>query len=571
MNRSERSAFNAIFYKELRDTYFYPIVVAGSFVTISLFAHSLRPLGIAAITGDVAKFSAQFNDLILYYGEIWGTIAATSLFVTAALLTPCAFVRERTAAKIGCLRRFPVSLQTVFIAKFSAIATLCGLLAAAFVLLGFCFDFYVDATPFSALSTVGRPDSTIRAASFFLASFEVFCWGAFWSTRARREASAVAISVASTFAVWAFAGAVAILVEPSIRATAPTSALRNPFACAAVGGGVSFETLGFAALRFGLLAVPLIGVVRQFQRGGVKTLIGNGINVDRRLNFRQLLLQATFSRFSKKNDVASPAKAFATVSNDLASSSNSDAFADAATVDQRSTCRSEEASRKNRTSRRLAVLCRATLAEASLFGRFPGAVALDLLVLNYLFFNFLGLGRAGEFLPFLFLFVSFFGTRAFAGLRQNRLILTTRLPVSPALYFVSQIIVYGGLYAVGLLLPLSFELLAPDAAERLRDVIAAPEGIDKSSGDWPLTASAFVVLTCASVFWGASVARSKSGAWALGFVFFSLAVTIIPNAIGPLLPKLSVKFFHVCYAPFLVVVLLVASYFSTSNRFKNSE
>jgi len=536
-----------------------------------LFAHSLRPLGIAAITGDVGKFSAQFNALILYYGEIWGTIAATSLFVTAALLAPCAFVRERTDAEIGCLRRFPVSLQTVFIAKFSAIATLCGLLAAVFVLLGFCFDFYVDATPFSALSTVGRPDSTIRAASFFLASFEVFCWGAFWSTRARREASAVALSVASTFAVWAFVGAVAICVEPSIYATPPVGAIRNPFACAAVGGDVSLETLGFAALRFGLLAVPLIGVVRQFRRGGVKTLIGNGINLDRRLAFRQLLLQATFGRFSKKNDQMSPVKTFATVPGDLASSPNPDAFADVATAAQRSTCRFEEASRKNRTSRRLAVLCRETLAEASLFGRFPGAVAIDLLVLNYLFFNFLGLGRAGEFLPFLFLFVSFFGTRAFAGLRQNRSILTTRLPISPALYFVSQIIVYGGLYAVGLLLPLSFELLAPDAAERLRDVIAAPEGIDKSSGDWPLTASAFVLLTCASVFWGASVARSKSGAWALGFVFFSLAVTIIPNAIGPLLPKLSVKFFNFCYMPFLVAVLLVASYFSTSRRFKNSE
>ncbi|MBR4105040.1 MAG: hypothetical protein IKK39_13395, partial [Thermoguttaceae bacterium] len=267
----------------------------------------------------------------------------------------------------------------------------------------------------------------------------------------------------------------------------------------------------------------------------------------------------------------SPVKTFATVPGDLASSPNPDAFADDATVNQRSTCRSEEASRKKRTLRRLAVLCRETLAEASLFGRFPGAVALDLLVLNYLFFNFLGLGRAGEFLPFLFLFISFFGTRAFAGLRQNRSILTTRLPVSPALYFASQLLVYGGLYALVILLPLSYELLAPDAAERLRDVVAAPEGIDKSSGDWPLTASAFVLLTCASVFWGASVAHSKSGAWALGFVFFSLAVTIIPNAIGPLLPKFPVKFFYFCYAPFIVVGLLVASYYSTSRRFKNSE
>ena len=571
MNRSERSAFNAIFYKELRDTYFYPIVVAGSFATISLFAHSLRPLGIAAITGDVAEFSARVNDLILYYVEIWGTIAATSLFVTAALLAPCAFVRERTDAEIGCLRRFPVSLQTVFIAKFSAIATLCGLLAAAFVLLGFCFDFYVDATPFSALSTVGRSGSTIRAASFFLASFEVFCWGAFWSTRIRREALAVAISVASTFAVWAFVGAVALQVEPSVRAATPVGAIRNPFACAAVGGGVSLETLGFAALRFGLLAVPLLGVVRQFQIGGVKTLIGNGINNLFRFFIRKFFLQATFSHFWQKNDVAAPQTTFATVPGDLASSPNPDAFADVATAVQLSTCNAEETSRKNRTSRRLAVLCRETLAEASLFGRFPGAVALDLLVLNYLFFNFLGLGRAGEFLPFLFLFVSFFGTRAFAGLRQNRSILTTRLPVSPALYFASQILVYGGLYAAAFLLPLSFELLAPDAAERLRDVVAAPEGIDKSSGDWPLTASAFVLLTCASVFWGASVARSKSGAWALGFVFFSLAVTIIPSAIGPLLPQLSVKFFYFCYAPFLVAGLLGASYFSTSRRFKNSD
>ncbi len=571
MNRAKSAAFNTIFFKELRETYFYPIVVAGSLATISLFAHSLKPLGLAAISGDVANFSAQFNDLILYYGEIWGTLSAASLFVTAALLAPCAFVRERTDAEIGCLRRFPVSLQTVFIAKFSAIATLCGLLAAAFVLLGLGFDFYTGATPFSATSTVGKPDSSIRAASFFLASFEVFCWGAFWSTLARREASAVAISVASTFAVWAFVGAVAILVEPSICATPPTNALRNPFACAAVGGGVSLETLRFAALRFGLLAVPLLGVARQFQNKGVKTIIGNEINTSRRFILRRFLLQATFSRFWKNSDVASSPKAVATVSNDLASSFNPDAPTNVATVGQRSICRSKTAPRKRRKFRRLAVLCRETLTEASLFGRFPGAVALDLLVLNYLFFNFLGLGRAGEFLPFLFLFVSFFGTRAFAGLRQNRSILTTRLPVSPALYFVSQILVYGGLYAIGLVLPLSFELLAPDAAERLRDVVASPEGIDKSSGDWPLTASAFVLLTCASVFWGASVARSKSGAWALGFVFFSLAATIIPNAIGPLLPNLPVKFFYFCYVPFLVVGLLVASYYSTSRRFKNSE
>ncbi len=570
MNRSERAAFNAIFRKELRDSYFYPIVVAGSLATISLFAHSLRPLGVAAITGDVAKFSARLNDLILYYGEIWGTIAAASLFVTAALLAPCAFVRERTDAEIGCLRRFPVSLQTVFLAKFSAIATLCWLLAAAFVLLGFCFDFYADATPFSATATVGKPDSPIRAVSFFLASFEVFCWGAFWSTRVRREASAVAVSVASTFAVWAFVGAVALQLEPSIRATAPVGAIRTPFACVAVGGGVSFETFGFAALRFGLLAVPLIGVVRQFRNGDAKTLLGNGINrVDFLILFR--LLQMTVCRFSKRSDITTQKTRSETASNDATSFSRFCSFSDAATNFQRSTCRDKEKPRKNRTSPPLAVLCRETLTEASLFGRLPGAVALDLIVLNYLFFNFLGLGRASEFAPLIFLFVSFFGTRAFAGLRQHRLILTTRLPVSPTLYFASQVLVYGGLYAVGLLLPLGFELLAPDAAERLRDVIASPEGVDKSSGDWPLTASTFVVLTCASVFWGASVARSKSGAWALGFVFFSLAATIIPNALGPLLPQLSVKFFHFCYVPLLVVGLLVASYFTTSRRFANPD
>ncbi len=108
-----------------------------------------------------------------------------------------------------------------------------------------------------------------------------------------------------------------------------------------------------------------------------------------------------------------------------------------------------------RRLRPLTALCVETIESASLFGRFRGAILIDLALVNA--FCLLAStanddkGFAFATLFYSLLFIVLFASGAFAGLRRDRSILTTRLPVSPRLYYASQLLTYAGLFVAAFL------------------------------------------------------------------------------------------------------------------------
>lgn len=551
--RRQTDTFKALFFKELRDSYHYPLAVVGVLLVGSLLfinwpyaLHSSQYLGVLAVA----------DALTTHFAGLWGRLAVFSVFIVAALLPAGTFARERQTKEIACLQRFPVSLQTVLAAKFSAAFVLTILVAVAFVSIGLGFDLLYGFEPFSALNAFCAqfdPHEIANLRAFVLSPLEIFVWGAFWATRIRRESLIVAASLLSTFAVWGLVGCVALSVEESPRNLALYDALRQDhmFQSVTVGGVASVESFFYAALRFSALLFPLVGIIRLFRRDGAKTIFDGGSSV-RHCRFTAFF---TERRSQTQADVSAsvPVAPNASTALDAASPPVCDRFVSV------TPCR----------LRPFAALCLESIRSASLFGRFRGATAIDLTLLNLLlFFNLTNPAKPAPFLVWL-LFIALFGTGAFAGLRYDRSVLTRRLPVLPSVYYASQVLSYTALYIAAFLPAVCFQLLLPETADGLRNLIwpeVAGERLNlaQTTGACFLGAYHWFVVFCAS-----AVVRSRIGAAFLCTLFYSavfcLKVELYGFADGPVPPE---GVFPLVYYPAFAVG--VASYLGALRRFKRN-
>lgn len=554
MNRQTR-AFNAIFFKELRDSYHYPLAVVGVLLLLAgpLFApwyYIPEPT-----LGNLLPTIKEAAELLAgQYAGGWGRYALFSVFVLAALLPAGIFARERKTKEAACSLRFPVSLQTVFLARFSAIVALISLVAAGFVLTGFAFDLIYDKKPFTALTYFYASYDAIETANlqaFALCPLELLIWGAFWATAIRREAFVVAASLLSTFAVWALVGwLVASGKEtPGSLAVANTWVLTRDTSVASlitVGGVASVGSPFYAALRFGALLLPLVGIVRVFRRDGAQTTLGNGLTG---LNFRFKTLLAKRRR--------SAASASVRVDSDAS-----------AELCERSTSASSRL--VDLTPRRLqplTALCVETVKSASLFGRFRGAILIDLALLNYLLLNAFSTSLIGC-RELAFGAILLWGTQGFLGLRKNRSILTTRFPVRPSVYFASQVLAYFGLFAAAFLPALGFQLFFPEAANDVRELywLRSTTRLPSVPAEETLKVATFATFHALVVLWAAGVARSRIGALILCafaytvFYFASYAYALVCFGLSmagaqkiplsdawPLLPLVALGLFPFAY------------------------
>ena len=426
MNR-QTNAFNAIFFKELRDAYSYPLAVVGFLFLAGLLFAPWNSVPEASLSSLflVAELLAK------EYARNWGECALFAVFVLAVLLPAGMFARERKTKEIVCSQRFPVSLQTVFLARFSATVTLISLVAVGFVLTGFVFDLIYAKKAFTALTGFcahASPNAVAFYKAFALCPLELLIWGAFWATAIRCEAFVVAASLLSTFAVCALVGC-AVGCVVSFGGDAPASLgfpkvwvlprdLR-PDGLFLVGGAASVKSPLYAALRFSALLLPIVGIVRVFRRDGAQTTLSNG-------------LTGIGARFKNAFNNISP------------------------TPCERSTSISPRlVDLTPRRLRPLTALCVETVESASLFGRFRGAILIDLALVNaFCLLASTAKDDKGFALATLFyslLFIVLFASGAFAGLRRDRSILTTRLPVSPRLYYASQLLTYAGFFVAAFL------------------------------------------------------------------------------------------------------------------------
>ncbi|MBP3531957.1 MAG: hypothetical protein J6K25_12365 [Thermoguttaceae bacterium] len=571
MNRKTR-AFNAIFFKELRDSYHYPLAVVGVLLLLAgpLFApwyYIPEPT-----LGNLLPTIKEAAELLAgQYAGCWGRYALFSVFVLATLLPAGMFARERKTKEIACLERFPVSLQTVLLAKFSAILALISLVVLGFVLTGFVFDLIYDKKAFTALTYFCADYDSIETSNlkaFALCPLELLIWDAFWATAIRREAFVVAASLLSTFAVWALVGwLVASGKEtPGSLAVANTWVLTRDSSVGSlitVGGVASVESAFYATLRFGALLLPLVGLVRVFRRDGAQTTLGNGLTG---LDFRLKTLLA--KRRQKSVDAASasvPVDANTSAKPCERSTSASSLFVDSTP----------------RRPRPLTALCVETVKSASLFGRFRGAILIDLAILNYLLLNAFSPSSIGC-RELLFGAILLWGTQAFVGLRKNRLILTTRLPVRPSVYFASQCFAYLALFAAAFLPALGFQLLFPEAANDVRELywLHTTTRLPSVPAKEALNVATFATFHALVVLWTAGVARSRIGAfllcavayavfyfafWAYALFCFGLSVAgkeVPPFEPWPLLPLVALGLFPFA-CPF--------AYLRTRARFKRRD
>ena len=448
MNRPT-NAFNAIFFKELRDAYSYPLAVVGVLFLAGLLFAPWNSVPEASLSSLFPTIKEAAELLAKDYAKNWGGCALFAVFVLAALLPAGMFARERKTKEIACLERFPVSLQTVFLAKFSASFVLTALVAVGFVLIGFVFDLIYAKEAFTALTGFcahASPNAVAFFKAFALCPLELLIWSAFWATAIRREAFVVAASLLSTFAVCALVGC-AVGCVVAFGGDAPASLgfpkvwvlprdLR-PDGLFLVGGAASVESAFYAALRFGALLWPLVGIVRVFRRDGAQTTLGAGLD-GLASRFATLLLKRR-----RPDAISEPAS----VPVDQNTS---------ATSCERSTSVSARlADLTPRRLRPLTALCVETVESASLFGRFRGAILIDLALVNaFCLLASTADSDKGFALAALFyslLFIVLFASGAFAGLRRDRSILTTRLPVSPRLYYASQLLTYAGLFVAAFL------------------------------------------------------------------------------------------------------------------------
>ncbi|MBR4832908.1 MAG: hypothetical protein IKU86_01070 [Thermoguttaceae bacterium] len=512
MNR-KTSAFNAIFFKELSDAYHYPLAVVGVLLLAApLFApwYSLPEATLSNLAPTIKK-SAEL--LAGQYAGYWGRYALFSVFVLAALLPAGIFARERKTKEAACSLRFPVSLQTVFLARFSAIVALISLVAVGFVLTGFVFDLSYDEKPFTALTYFCAdydPIETSNLQAFALCPLELLIWGAFWATSIRREAFVVAASLLSTFAVWALVGWLVASSEerPGSLAVANTWVLTRDAGVGSlitVGGVASVGSPFYAALRFGALLLPIVGIVRVFRRDGAQTTLGNGLTG---LDFRfKTLLTKRRQKIAETASASVPVDANTSAKPCERSTSDSSFLADSTP----------------RRWRPLTALCVETIKSASLFGRFRGAILIDLALLNYLLLNAFSPSLIGcRELAFGALLL--WGTQAFVGLRKNRLILTTRFPVRPSVYFASQVLAYFALFAAAFLPALGFQLLFPEAANDVRELywLRSTTRLPDVPVKETLNVATFATFHALVVLWTAGVARSRIGAFLLCAVAYAV-------------------------------------------------
>lgn len=548
MNRKTH-AFKALFLKELRETYHYPLAVVG----VTLAVGALFNPWHYAFNASLSKIFKLFELLTEQYAGYWGRYALFSVFVVATLLPAVMFARERQTKEIACAERFPVSLQTVFLAKFSATLVLTALVAVGFVLIGFCFDLSYGEKPFSSLTAFTcqlDPPEIANSKALALCPIELLIWGAFWSTRIRREALVVAASLVSTFAVWTLVGYVASSFDeaPKSMAVADTWRLTRDISVVAIGGVASVESAFYATLRFGALLAPLVGTVCVFRKNGVKTMLGNGLN-GFEFRFQTFLIKR------RRNDATS-----------ASGSVPVDPNASAKRREHSTSVFERLVSATPYRFRSLAALCVETLKSASLFGRFCGAIAIDLLIFNLLFLIMTtDVAHAGDALVW-FLFVVLFGTGAFAGLRRDRSMLTTRLPVSPSVYYASQLLAYAALYVAACLPAIYFQHLFPEAANVLRNLFAeTPLELDASlrqtQGFWFLGAYHWFVVFCA-----AAVARTRLSAAVLSVLFYIAVFGVKLELYGFADGTPPEAVYTLVYAPALVIG--IASYLGVLRRFK---
>jgi hypothetical protein len=463
------------------------------------------------------------------------------------------FARERKTKEIACSERFPVSLQTVFLAKFSASLVLTALVAVGFVLIGFVFDLIYAKEAFTALTGFcahASPNAVAFYKAFALCPLELLIWGAFWATAIRREAFVVAASLLSTFAVCALVGC-AVGCGVAFGGDAPASLgfpkvwvlprdLR-PDGLFLVGGAASVESPVYAALRFGALLLPIVGIARVFRRDGAQTTLGNGLN-------------GIGARFKNAFNNVSP------------------------TPCERSTSISPRlVDLTPRRLRPLTALCVETVKSASLFGRFRGAILIDLAILNYLLLNAFSPSLIGC-RELAFGAILLWGTQAFVGLRKNRLILTTRFPVRPSVYFASQCFAYLALFAAAFLPALGFQLFFPEAANDVRELywLRSTTRLPDVPAQEALNVATFATFHALVVLWAAGVARSRIGAFLLcavayavfyfafyAYALFCFGLSVAGKEVPPFEPWPLL--------PFVALGLFPFAYLRTRARFKRRD
>jgi hypothetical protein len=183
--------------------------------------------------------------------------------------------------------------------------------------------------------------------------------------------------------------------------------------------------------------LPLVGSLRVFRRDGAQTTLGNGLTG---LNFRF----KTFLTKRRRFNATATSASVRVDSNDPAEHCERSTSVSSRLVDL-----------TPRRLRPLTALCVETVESASLFGRFRGAVLIDLALVNaFCLLASTAKDDKGFALAALFyslLFIVLLASGAFAGLRRDRSILTTRLPVSPRLYYASQLLTYAGLFVAAFL------------------------------------------------------------------------------------------------------------------------
>ena len=552
MNRVNKQ-FKALFFKELRDSRHYPLAVVGVLLAASLLFNNWP----GALRSSQHVGVLAFADaLTAHFAGLWGRLAVLSVFIVATLLPAGMFARERQTKEIACLQRFPIPLQTVVAAKFSAALVLTTLVAAAFVLIGLGFDLLYGYEPFSALNAFCsqfEPREIANLRAFTLSPFELLIWGVFWATRIRREAFVVAASLLSTFAVWGFVGYIAISVDEAPRGSALADAMRQSLSSEHLqyvfcGGVASVESAFYATLRFAALLLPLAGTVCVFRKNGVKTMLGNGLNG---FEFR-------FKTFLTKRRFSDAISASASVPVD--SNASTKRRERSVSVFDRLV------SATPRRFRSLAARWGETIKSASRFGRFRGAVAIDLLIFNLLFLNLTtGVAQNGLTLVW-FLFVVLFGTGAFVGLRRERSILTTRLPVSASVYYTSQLLAYTALYVAACLPAIYLQSLCPEAADVLRNLFSGTSlELDASrrstTGFLFFSAYHWFAVFCAS-----AVGRTRLGAAILCILFYVAVFGFKLELYGFADETPPEAVYTLIYFPALVVG--IASYPLALQRFK---
>ncbi|MBQ7814218.1 MAG: hypothetical protein IJ387_06985, partial [Thermoguttaceae bacterium] len=435
------------------------------------------------------------------------------------------------------------------------------LVAVAFVLIGLTFDLLYGYEPFSALTAFcGQfdPRELPNRKALALSPFELLIWGSFWSTRIRRESLAVAASLLSTFAVWALVGYIAISVDAAPRASGLLDATRQSQSVKYLeyvfwGGVASVESGFYAALRFGALILPLAGIACLFRRDGGKTTLSNGLK-GFRFRFKTIFTKRRLPTPSNNASASVPVAPNASTAPRERSLSLGDRLV-------------------NVTSRRLrpfVALCLETMRSASLFGRFRGAVAIDLLIFNFLFLiTTTCVARLGDtWFLIWFLFVVLFGTGAFAGLRRARSVLTTRLPVSSSVYYASQLLTYAALHVAACLPAISLQLLCPETANVLcnlftENTLELDASLRRTQGLLFFGAYHWFVVFCAS-----AVARTRFVAAVLSVLFYIAVFCVKLELYGFADETPPESVYTIVYLPALAVG--IASYFGALRRFKRN-